>query len=186
MTRQTEQPLTALRTATSLWPIDGYIRDVRRDSILLDSPYQRGPVWTTDQRIDLMRSWLQGVPIPAVVLNDRTGPTWDPNSTASYAVVDGRQRLETARAWLDGHLAIPASWLPPDWIATVADTDDGPYVRATMLAKPGRVQRLMDLTCVRAHLPTVEAEAALYLLLNGAGTPQSTLDLARATAVARG
>jgi hypothetical protein len=33
---------------------------------------------------------------------------------------------------------------------------------------------------------TVAAEAALYLLVNGAGTPQSTADLARAATVAAG
>jgi hypothetical protein len=42
----------------------------------------------------------------------------------------------------------------------------------------------MDLPCVRARLASVAAEAALYLLVNGAGTPQSTADLARTAAIA--
>jgi hypothetical protein len=103
-----------------------------------------------------------------------------------YAVVDGRQRLETALAWQDGQLAVPASWLPADWIHTTGDTDDGPYVRVTGLHDPRRVGRLMDLPCVPARVSTVAAEAALYLLVNGTGTPQSTVDLARAAAVAAG
>jgi hypothetical protein len=117
----------------------------------------------------------------------RPGPrATDPEMRVHYAVVDGRQRLETALAWQDGQLAVPASWLPADWIHTTGDTDDGPYVRVTGLHDPRRVGRLMDLPCVPARVSTVAAEAALYLLVNGTGTPQSTVDLARAAAVAAG
>ena len=155
--------------------------------MVIDPPYQRGPRWSTDQRIDLMRSWLQGAPIPAVVLNERCHAAWrrdDPQMQINYAVVDGRQRLETALAWQDGRLAIPASWLPADWVHTIEHTDDGPYVRATGLHQPRRIARVMELPCVRAQVGTVAAEAALYPLVNGAGTPQSTRDLARAAAIA--
>ncbi|GAB3861811.1 DUF262 domain-containing protein [Dactylosporangium cerinum] len=155
--------------------------------MLLNPAYQRGPRWANGQRIDLMRSWLQGVPIPAVVVNERTNPAWhrvDPELRVTYAVVDGRQRLETALAWQDGRLAIPASWLPPDWVHTTEETTDGPYVRVSSLRTPRRVQRLMDLSCVRAKVATEAAEAAIYLLINNSGTPQSAEDLARAAEVA--
>ncbi len=187
MTRQTPQPLTRLRTVTALWSIEEYTDRIRRGEMLLDPPYQRGPRWSTGQRVDLMRSWLQGAPIPALVLNERLSDAWhrtDPQTQVNYAVVDGRQRLETALAWQDGLLAIPASWLPADQIHTVEDTDDGAYVRVTGLHAPRRVTRLMDLPCVRARVDTTAAEAALYLLVNGAGTPQSITDLARAADIA--
>jgi uncharacterized protein DUF262 len=187
MSRQTPQPLTRLRTTAALWQIDEYTDRIRRGEMLLDPPYQRGPRWTTSQRIDLMRSWLQGAPIPAIVLNERFHTVWqrtDPQMLVNYAVVDGRQRLETALAWQDGSLAIPASWLPPDQIHTVDRTEDGPYVRSTGLHLPRKVTRVMELPCVRAQVGTVAAEAALYLLVNGSGTSQSVRDLARAAAVA--
>jgi hypothetical protein len=57
-------------------------------------------------------------------------------------------------------------------------------VRVTGLHNPRLVARVMDLPCVRARVDTVAAEAAIYLLVNGAGTPQSTTDLARAAAIA--
>ena len=189
MTRQTREPLTRLPTTASLWSIEEYTNRIRRGEMLIDPPYQRGRRWSDQQRIDLMRSWLQGAPIPAVVLNERMSPAWrrtDPDLRVNYAVVDGRQRLETALAWQFGQLAIPASWLPADWIHTTDDTDDGPYMRATGLHNPRRVGRLMDLPCVRARVSTLAAEAALYLLVNGAGTPQSIGDLARAAAIAAG
>lgn len=187
MTRQTREPLTRLPTSTSLWSIEEYTNRIRRGEMILDAPYQRGRRWSDDQRIELMRSWLQGLPIPAVVVNSRMGAAWrrtDPDLQVNYAVVDGRQRLETALAWQDGALAIPASWLPSEWIRTAEDTDDGPYVRATGLHNARRVGRLMHLPCVRAELDALAAEAALYLLINGAGTPQSAADLARAARIA--
>ncbi|GAB3147167.1 hypothetical protein GCM10027290_30020 [Micromonospora sonneratiae] len=187
MTRQTQAPLTPLPTSFAFWSIDEYTNRIRRGEMALDTPYQRGRRWTDDQRVDLMRSWLQGVPIPAVVLNERYGAAWRDNGCdahVTYAVVDGRQRLETALAWQDGDLAIPSSWLPADWVRTAQDTDDGPYVRVTGLRSPHRVARLMDLPCVRARVDTVADEAAIYLLINGAGTPHTDADLDRAARIA--
>jgi hypothetical protein len=187
VTRQTPAPLTRLPTTVGIWTIDEYTNRIRRGEMLLDPPYQRGPRWNEGQRLNLMRSWLHGVPVPAVVLNERTGPAWrrsDPELRVTYAVVDGRQRLETAMAWQDGHLAIPASWLPPDWVGTVEDTGDGPYVRSTGLRLPSQVTRLMDLACVRARVATLAAEATIYLLVNGAGTAQTADELARAARIA--
>jgi hypothetical protein len=140
MTRQTRAPLTRLPTTAGLWSVEEYTSRIRRGEMLLDPPYERGPRWSDQQRIDLMRSWLQGVPVPAAVLNERMSPVGqrtDPDLRVSYAVVDGGQRLETALAWQDGHLTIPASWLPADWIHTADDTDDGPYVRSPACTTPG-------------------------------------------------
>ncbi|HEX8630427.1 MAG TPA: DUF262 domain-containing protein [Catenuloplanes sp.] len=189
MTRQTTAPLTHLWTSSSDRYVEDHTNGIRRGSIVLDPPYQRGSVWTTDQQIALMRSWLMGVPVAAITLNNRMGREWhagDPHARTAYAVVDGRQRLETALAWEDGTLAVPASWLPPDWIHTTQDTDDGPYVHSSGLTEAGRrrVHSQMSLPCVVARLPDTEAEAELYLLVNGGGTPQSATDLANAARIA--
>lgn len=190
VTRQTDAPLTALRTSVSDRYVEEHTAGIRRGSVVLDPPYQRGSVWTTDQRVALMQSWLMGLPVAAITLNNRMGVAWyaaDPQARVAYAVVDGRQRLETALAWEDGTLAIPASWLPADWIDTAEDTGDGPYVRSSGLTETGRrrVHSQMTLPCVIARLPDVAAEAGLYLLVNGAGTPQAATDLAHAARVAR-
>lgn len=169
-----------------MWQIEEYTSRIRRGEMLLDPPYQRGSCWSNQQRIYLMRSWLQGVPIPAVVLNERIGPTWekiDPQMYANYAVVDGKQRLETALVWQNNQLAIPSSWVPAGWVHTTENTDDGPYLRASGLYNPRQVGRLMDLPFVRSQVPTIAAEAYLYRLVNGAGIPQPTADLARATTI---
>lgn len=81
---------------------------------------------------------------------------------------------------------VPASWFPPEYVAMTHETDDGPYVRYTGLTEVGR--RVFDRT---AHLPfgtaavgTVEAEAAIYLRVNGGGTAQTDADMSRAANVA--
>ncbi|WP_030442457.1 DUF262 domain-containing protein [Actinoplanes subtropicus] len=187
MTRQTTTPLTFVPTTVSLWSIEEYTSRIRDGRMILDAPYQRGSVWTPDQRLALMKSWLTGVPVAAAVLNTRTGPSWRATEASGvhYAVIDGRQRIETAIAWQDDELAIPASWLPGDWIRAAEDTDDGPYVRVSGLHHGGEtILQRMELPCVRAHLGWVVHEAAIYRLLNRAGTAHSEQDMSRAEHIA--
>ncbi|MGV8847221.1 DUF262 domain-containing protein [Tessaracoccus sp.] len=184
MTLQTDTPITH----TSMTASNRSAREIaRNEETFVDAPYQRGPVWTTGQRIMFVRSWLMGVPIPSIVVNDRSKHAWAdqtgyPTDGRFIAVIDGRQRVETARAWFDGDLPVPASWFDPEHVETTVNTADGPYVTFLGLTLTG--QRLMS---NRAMLPTVEAqvgtlaqEAALYLLLNGAGTIQTDQDMTNA------
>lgn len=198
MTRQTTAPLEHVSLNATNRFADFYVRSVQRGTMLLDPPYQRGDVWTDDQRMGLVRSWLMGIPIPAVVINDRSSPSWahanpgyfDGDGTpAIYAVIDGKQRIPlTAAAWLGGDLLVPASWFPADHVDTTEDTDDGPYVRFTGLTRVG--QRFAEyrriLPCAEGRLGTVSQEAEVYLLVNGAGTPQTSADMANAARVAAG
>ena len=101
--------------------------------------YQRGSVWTEDQRIALVRSWLMGVPIPSIVINDRIFGAWPndkrgPSGGYAYSAIDGKQRIETAIAWFGGEFAVPASWFAPGDVEVTEETEDGPYVRYTGLA----------------------------------------------------
>lgn len=195
-TRQTDQPLHDWRlTGASNREAHGIVTTML-DQMDLNPPYQRGTVWTTDQRIALVKSWMMGVPIPALVLNDRHTPAWQAaNGTAvydgdmpGYVVVDGKQRLETAIAWFANRLAVPASWFPADRVARTEDTPDGPYVRYNGLTVVGRrfTKHRWHFPVIEAQLPTIQAEAELYLLVNGGGTQQSAQDMERAARVAGG
>lgn len=154
----------------------------------LDAPYQRGSVWTTDQQRNLVRSWLQGIPIPAVIVNDRlaaneTLASGDPDWRT--AVIDGKQRVETAIAWFDSDLPVPASWFPPDRVETTEETDDGPYVRFSGLTVVGQrfsTGRFM-LPTAQARLGSIAEEAQVFGLVNTGGTPQTEETLANARAV---
>lgn len=192
-TRQTEQPLPDYRLNAS----NRTAREVARQMMPqmdLNPPYQRGSVWTVDQRIALVKSWVMGVPIPAIIINDRATQGWAremgskvyEDNQPVWAVVDGKQRIETAAAWFGGDLAVPASWFPAERVDTTVATDDGRYVTYDGLSLPG--QRLLGnsamLPIVEAKLPSLRAEAELYLLVNGGGTGQTDEDMARAARVA--
>lgn len=191
-TRQTSAPLYEHSLGDQFREAHGLVGLLREGSMSYDLPYQRGDVWTLDQRIGLVRSWLQGLPVPAIVVNNRG---YDQQLT--YAVIDGKQRLTTARMWFDGEFAVPASWFEAGHVADPYDiatdpavdeyADTGLYVRFTGLTPVGRrrLARRARFPFAEAHVATVEEEAALYLLLNGGGTPHTEADLARAEHVAQ-
>lgn len=161
----------------------------------MDPEYQRAHVWTDAQRVELIKSWIMGVPVGAVIINLRDNPGWRTNhgdvyeteGGRVYAVVDGKQRIETARLWFDSLLLVPADWFAPEDVVTRRNIGTG----------QGRV-RYMDLTLPRQRfqghsfqLPVVEcqlhskqAEAELFLLVNGGGTAQDSVTMERARKLA--
>jgi len=192
-TRQTFGPLVHRSLQASARSAREMARIFSSEDGDISPEYQRDSVWTEDQRIALVRSWLMGVPIPAVVVNDRIFGSWPRDRTGplggfAYAVIDGKQRIETAIAWFAGEFGVPASWLPADVVETTEDTEDGPYVHYTGLeASEQRHQAMMfQLPTVEAQVATIQEEAELFLLLNGAGTPQTEANLSQAQAVAEG
>lgn len=194
MTRQTDTPLKRLPMSTSNRQARWLVRQMQDGDLDINPPYQRGSVWSNDQRVALMWSLLSGIPIPSVIINDRHGEWWTDTSTydpsnptgPSYAVVDGKQRILTMAAWYSGELAIPASWIPSNEIGQVEDTQDGPYVRATGLTDLGRrmTGERIHLAISDATVGSLRAEAQIYLLVNGAGTIQTESDMANAARVA--
>lgn len=80
-----------------------------RDSaqeLLLDPPYQRGDVWGVERRRNLIRSILLGLPIGALIFNDRFSAEWKGPKAESLkmAVIDGRQRITTLLLFMRGGL----------------------------------------------------------------------------------
>jgi hypothetical protein len=189
--RQSAGPIKGLSLQVSARSARELSRMVEDESLMLDPPYQRGDVWSMDQRVNLVKSWISQTPIPAVIYNCRDRLTWkgeapEASGRGFYAVVDGRQRLETARAWFNGEFGAPASWFDPEHVEEAFETSDGPYVKYDGLSVIG--QRLMSnralLPVAEASLGTVEEEAELYLRLNAAGTPQTDDDMHNARLVA--
>lgn len=186
---QTDTPLEAVSFETTQREARWYWLAARDGELLLDPPYQRPSVWTLTQQRNLIRSMIQQLPIPSVVLNDRATTSWaNANGTKEYthAVVDGRQRIETILAWYDGDLSVPASWFPSDHIQSTVDTDDGPYVTYDGLTQTARrfVHRSFKLPAAATTVATVEMEALVFSLINSTGTPQDEATLARARALA--
>lgn len=197
MTRQTAAPFDHISLNPTYQSARYLAQRIDDGQLTLDPPYQRGPVWTGDQRVALVQTWLRGLPPGVVILADRGNGAWiaanpgrDPYVTGEplWACVDGKQRLTTAVMWFGSRFAVPASWLPADYVATTEDTDDGPYVRYNGLTPMG--ERFIDRYCSLLVAETKECateaeEAEFYLLVNGGGTPQSAADMANAARVAR-
>ena len=125
------------------------------------------------------------------VINDRIFGSWPRNSQGplegyAYSAIDGKQRIETAIAWFSGELLVPASWFAPEDVESPVETEDGPYVSYSGLAiaEQRHQGNSFMLPAVEAKVGTLQEEAEIYLLLNGAGTPQSEAAMANAERVA--
>lgn len=196
MTRQTAEPFDHMSLNPAYREAKGLTDQITEGVIVLDPPYQRGSVWTLDQRIALVESWLRGLPTHVITLADRGTDLWrranegnDPYETGLgiWAVIDGKQRLTTACMWFASEFAVPASWVPADFVETTEDTDDGLYVRHNGLTDVGRrfIRSRFGLLVAETKDCATEAdEAAFYLLVNGGGTPQTEADMANAARVA--
>jgi hypothetical protein len=194
MTRQTDSPLSRLPITTMAMPLTNLVDYVDNGRIDLSPPYQRGDVWSSDQRIALVYSWMCGATVPSLTINDRSGHIWTDldafnprvNDQGIWAVIDGRQRLTTAVMWMHGEFAVPASWFPADTIAEAEATADGPYVRYTGLTSLGKA-RGTDRSVIPVGIgefASVREEAQIYCLLNGGGTPQTDADMDNAARIA--
>jgi hypothetical protein len=147
------------------------IRDVLRaddeelegGGIDFDPPYQRASVWTMKQRVNLIKSCLQGLPLGAVFINDR----------GDYVkrIVDGKQRLETFRRWFDGTLRVPREWFTPELVETApANAEDVSYQELSLRGQRFFVNHATIAT-YWTRLKTVAEEEDLYLRINYGGTP---------------
>lgn len=196
VTRQTTAPLDVLSLNTGDRQIGELANSFRSDfGIEMNPPYQRGRVWSGDQKVALVRSWMTGVPTGVVILNDRATPGWEAANNISsyddtapvYACIDGQQRLTTAYDWFDDAFAVPASWFGAGDITAAEDTDDGSYVRWSGLTVPRQrhFKNRAHLTIAVAHVNTIQEEAAVYVLVNGGGTPQTDADMDNAARIAQ-
>jgi len=192
-TLQTGQPLERLSVPVSNRHADFFLDQRRHNNpgeplkggLELDAPYQRGDVWTTRQQQLLFKSFMAGIPVPAVVVNDRFGAGFrhpDGAEDWRYAVVDGKQRISALFAWFDDQLALPASWFDPDHIEATTDTSDGKYLYCSQLSTTGQrvLRNALLLPVAEAKLVSVREEAAYYLLLNNGGVAHTDADLDRA------
>lgn len=154
-----------------------------RDVFDFDAPYQRGSVWTEDQRVALVKSLLMGLPIGSVVLNHRGF-----SGEKLYSVVDGKQRIQAIRAFFNSEFAVPADWFDPEGVIESFKGDDGAEkVYFKGLGKiPQHKFENSSFPALEAHVKTVAEEAEIFMLINSGGTAQTEADLAKAAGIANG
>lgn len=197
-------PLPELRLSTANrvldhWMVRTYAQPVARDPFDMDAPYQRGSVWTDDQRRALVRSLVMGLPVGAILTSQLpfTGG-------ADYRIVDGKQRLLTIRGFCADEYTVPGWWWAEDQCAhrdrdvvfsdlTLSGQRRFGNLPVPELAYNGTVEFLRPrpdgkgwLTRTVTPEQLLVAEAHLFGLVNGGGTAQTPQDMARAAAVAAG
>lgn len=188
-TMQTSEPLVELRTQSTARPLGWFeqLADGDETELDVDQPYQRDDVWDDNRRRLLIRSLIQGIPIGAIVVNDRFAagfhePEYGParlevNRNWAFAVIDGKQRFTTFVRWLRSELTVPASWFPASEIVRPEDGVDGPYVRLSGLAAPqGRRFRNIPASVVEATVRTLNDERTIFDLINFGGVAQGETD----------
>jgi len=145
----------------------------------LDPPYQRGDLWNEEQRVNLIKSILQGLPIGVIFLNSR-------DIMEPVRVVDGKQRVLALRAFLNGELAVPREWFAdekdrpknPDVAPESADKD---LITVDDLTEPGLLHFKMHAVAVyETNFKTEDEERELYLRINFGGVAHTDEDRARA------
>lgn len=126
-------------------------------------PYQRGHVWTDEQRSAFLGYWLQGGTTPTLWV-------WDPPEVLGVGprpeLIDGKQRLTALLKW---------------WHNEIAADVDGRMIYARDTDMRLRIHHTIHITFVR--LATRSDVLRFYLRLNGGGTPHSPEELARVRAL---
>lgn len=150
---QTNRPLDSV----NFWEREGYL--------LLTPPYQRGDVWGPVRRVNLIRSLLLGIPIPSIIINDRSMTQW-PNDDLRFAVIDGKQRLTTILMFLKSELAVPGEWVDLPGEVTFSEM---PIVTQRKICN-------RPLAFSEGSLPTLEEEQLVFELVNFGGVPQGESD----------
>src|SRR5207249_1174902 len=94
------------RTTQKQFSSVSYVYD-ERDEIMLDPPYQRlGDIWPEDKRQLLIDSILNGFDIPKIYFHEFIPPKRRKGAIFNYAIVDGKQRLESIWGFMDGKFAL--------------------------------------------------------------------------------
>lgn len=85
--------MSDLRITRQLMPVHELLRS--EETLQLDPGYQReGGIWTRDRQQLFIDSILNGFDVPPMYLHRLRPPEFREGRAATYAVVDGRQRLE--------------------------------------------------------------------------------------------
>jgi uncharacterized protein with ParB-like and HNH nuclease domain len=140
--------------------------------LLLSPPYQRGDVWGTKRRQNFIRSLLQGIPVPSVVMNDRLRADFVGDRSTSYSVIDGKQRITTILMFFAGELLVPA-----DWFDLVDCASNKELVSFPDLTKRGQ-RRFENLpfACAETYLTNEADEQVVFDLINFGGLAQGEVD----------
>jgi len=158
-----------------------YAADFAREKFDLESPYQRESVWGMERRVDLIRSLMMGLPTGIITINCR--PDTSDVDRAPYSVIDGKQRIEAIRAFVDSEFAVPAEWFDARALNQVVS---GPVLFWQLSEAGRRSFNNYGISTSEASVATVQEEAEIFRLINTGGVAQTEESLGRAASVEAG
>lgn len=144
----------------------------------LNAPYQRGDVWGIKRRRNLIKSILIGVPIPSIVINDRSAmEVWPEHSSEpswEFAVIDGKQRITTILMFLRCEFSVPHDWFPP--YHSINASEDGLLFFNDLMVHGQRKFCNKSIAVCEGRLNTIEKEKEVFDLINFGGLSQGEVD----------
>jgi len=180
-------PLANLYLQTYSYSPKHFTLEESRDLFDLNPPYQRGSIWDDDRRRLLIRSLLLGIPVGAIILNKASDSI--ALDVAPYTVIDGKQRIEALRAFVDDELIIPVSWVDPEHVLSSIPVNEWPVAGVRWSHLDVVFQRLFNMRAfavVEANGKTVQEQAEIFRLINAGGVDQTPEDLTRAASIELG
>jgi hypothetical protein len=87
-----------IKAAADTWAIAEFVGYSEDGELILSPSYQRADVWPTTTAQQLIESILRGIPLPSVILLQRTN-----EHRVTYEVVDGKQRLTSVLRFIGMH-----------------------------------------------------------------------------------
>lgn len=175
-----EGPLDRLSLQSMARSVNHFTLAETRHWFLLETPYQRGSVWDLERKQNLIRSILRGIPTGVIIVNQR------PDVHEGYAVIDGKQRIEALRAFIDDEYAIPVSWVNADDIITAEPHPEWDHgaVRWSGLINPFKLDfKMRPIAASEANVTTIAEEAEIFRLINAGGVEQTAATMAVAAEV---
>lgn len=124
--------------------------------------YQRGLVWSDEQKVNLIKSIMTGVPIGTFVYARQAydRKTWKELPKRTYYLLDGQQRLNAIQGFLDNEFAVDGYFFK-----------DLPYLDKRAFIG------FSNFSSMILNEPTPEQELDFYFTLNFGGTAHTKADL---------
>lgn len=173
--------LRQYRVNSTSRPVDFFLDRVDGDSRLdMDQPYQRGVVWGVKRKRNLIKSILMGVPIPAIVINDRFDagfkhPGYTRERNWMYAVVDGKQRVSAIQGFATNQFWLPREWFYDEPIPGGLARDQIVYWD-DLEQRHRRGFQNNSIPVAEGQFKTLAQEEELFDLINFGGLAQGEVD----------
>lgn len=199
MKREYSWALSEIHLGALSYTVGHWLPRGDHDPFDLNAPYQRGSVWEIGQRRALIKSLYQGIPVGAIIVSQLPYR----KSAPSYRIVDGKQRIETIRMFYNDEFDVPGWWFRRGHVtepiprtvtwSTLTEVAHRYFdMHASMPALQfdpereylGRDESGKNLWRYRNDQEILVAEAELYGLVNGGGSPQTEEDMERARELA--